>query len=153
MTHSMGRDVGSVLLVRGDLAAIGAAVGTSVGRGTNIAALTGGAVRANSVRVHVAVRGNLDSADTYVVDNIKLQSDTSSAFGAPVTRVTAADVTLTGTATDVDYFSDADMDLDLGQLPEAHVWLRVSCRHTISDTTNTNGVVVATLVFGGLAVA
>src|SRR4051812_5389515 len=122
MTHSNGRDVGSEIICRGEIAVAGTTVTTTVGRGVNIAAL---AARPNSVRAHVAVRSNLDTADTFVVDNIKLVSDTSSAFGAPVPRVTAADVTLTGTTTaDVDYFSSVDLDLDLGQLPEAHTWLR-----------------------------
>ena len=148
MAASLGKDIGSETIVLGNLAVAGAAVATSTGRACNIAALSG---RPQSVRAHVHLKANLDSADTYVADNIKLVSDSASNFAGAVTRVTAADVTLTGTASDTDYWGDVDLDFDLTQLPEGHTWIRLSVRHTLSDTTNTSGVVTGTLVFGGLS--
>lgn len=148
MAASLGKDVGSELLVYGNIAVAAAAVATTTGKATNIAALSG---RPNSVRAHVHLKANLDSTDTLIVDNIKLVSDTTSAFSNAVTRVTAADQTLTGTASDTDYWGDVGLDLDLTQLPETHTWIRLSVRSTLSDTTNTTGVVTGTLVFGGLS--
>lgn len=147
---SMGKDIGSEVLVYGNIAVTAAAVATANGKAVNIAALP---ARPQSVRALVHLKANLDSADTLVVDNIKLVSDTVSSFGGAVTRVTAADQTLTGTATDVDYWGDVVLDLDLTSLPESHTWIRLSARVTLSDTTNTTGVVTGTLVFGGLSVA
>ncbi len=147
---SMGKDIGSETLVYGNIAVTAAAVATVNGKAVNIAALP---ARPQSVRAHMHLKANLDSTDTLVIDNVKLVSDTSSSFSSPVTRVTAADQTLTGTATDTDYWGDVDLDYDLTQLPEAHTWIRLTARVTLSDTTNTTGVVTGTLVFGGLSVA
>lgn len=147
---SMGKDIGSETLVYGNIAVTAAAVATVNGKAVNIAALP---ARPQSVRALVHLKANLDSADTLVVDNIKLVSDSASNFAGAVTRVTAADQTLTGTATDVDYWGDVVLDYDLTQLPEAHTWIRLSARVTLSDTTNTTGAVAGVFVFGGLSVA
>lgn len=146
---SLGKDIGSETIVRGDLSVAGAGATTSVGRGANIAALS---ARPQSVRAHIFVRANLDSADTYIADNIKVESAPAANFAGAVSRGTAADITLTGAAADTDYFGEADIDIDLTQLPETHTWIRVSVRHTLSDVANTTGVVNGTLVFGGLSI-
>lgn len=147
---ALGRDIGANVITRGAIAVAAAGVATVPGRGINIAALPGNA-RAQSVRAALNLRANLDSTDTLVVDNIKLVSDSASNFAGAVTRVTAADVTLTGTGADLDYDGDVAMDLDLTSLPESHTWIRVSARITLSDVTNTTGAVGGVFVFGGLS--
>ncbi len=149
---SMGRDVGAETLVRTNMTAAMAGATTNAGAALNIAALPS---RPNSVRAIIGVRANLDDGDSATLDNIKLVSDSASNFAAAVTRATASDVTLSAVTGDsnVDYLDAVELDLDLGQLPESHVWLRVSARSTLSDTTNTSGQVFGVLVFGGLSAA
>lgn len=147
---ALGRDIGANVITRGAIAVAAAGVATATGRAINIAALP---ARAQSVRAALNLKANLDDTDTLIVDNIKLQSDSASNFAGAVTRVTAADVTLTGTAGDTDYFGDVAMDLDLTSLPESHNWIRVSARITLSDVTNTTGAVGGVFVFGGLSLA
>lgn len=144
---ALGRNIGAQTIALGNIAVAAGASTTHNGRAVNLASLP----RPHSVRAHIFARGNLDAADTLTVDQIKLESATSSAFTGAVTRATAADMVLTGAATDTDYFGDVDVDFDLTQLPETHTWVRLSVRSALSDTVNTTGAVGATLVFGGLS--
>lgn len=143
---SLGRSVAKNTIVRGTIAVAAAGATTHNGRPVDLTTLP----RPSGVRAHLHLKANLDAADTLTVDAIKLESATTSSFAGAVTRVTAADQVLTGTATDVDYWGDVYMDLDLARLPEDHTWIRVTARSALSDTLNTSGVVCATLIFGGM---
>lgn len=146
---SLGRSVAKNTIVKGNIAAAAAGATTHNGRAVDLASLP----RPSGVRAHLHLKANLDAADTLVVDAIKLESATTSSFAGAVTRVTAADQVLTGAATDTDYTSDTYLDFDLARLPEDHTWLRVTARSTLSDVTNTSGVVCATLIFGGMTLS
>jgi len=148
---SLGKDIGSEILTRANLAAAAGETAVS-GKAEDITAL---GVRANSVRGVIAVRFNADSGDSLNVSAIKLQSSVDSAFTTPVDRVTASAVVLTGGDGDsnIDYYDEAVLDLDLTTLPAEHKWLRLTATPTRSDTTNTAGAIGGVLIFGGLSEA
>ena len=150
--RSLGKDVGSEVLVRAAMSAALAGATTNNGAAFDLASLP---TKANSVRAVVGFRANLDAADNVTVDNIKLQSSPVANFASGVVdRATVSDVVRTGATgeTDVDYYDVANLDYDLTKLPETHRYIRISARTTMSDTANTSGQVFGVLVFGGLAV-
>lgn len=151
--NSLGKDVGGLILPRVSLArGLTAASNTNIaGNIIDITSFSQG--RANSVAAIVGAQANLDTADTFTVSGVRLQSSDSATFASNVVdRVTDSGIVLTGAADNTDYAGQVMLKLDLATLPATHKYLRLVANTAISDTTNTAYAAISgTFVFGGLA--
>jgi len=149
---ALGKSIGALLIARTNLLVTMAAATVHNGAAFDLFSLP---AKANGLCAVLAMKANLDSADTAVLDQIKVESASAANFSDAATVGTGATVTLTGAngVTDVDYLGQVKVDVDLTRLPVNHRYVRISARSTLSDTANTSGQVAGVLLFGGLATA
>lgn len=147
--YSLGKNIGGEIMTRSG--SVVAATGSQVNTTSQVIDLLA-VQHPQSVTGLVFGRANLDSGDTLTINNISVQGSADSGFTTPVDLATAANVVLTGASgqTDVDYFGQVQVDVDLTRAAKSLRYLRIRHGQILSDNANTTGSVASAFIFGGM---